>query len=377
MHTEESIQRAIEHIEQHLNDPPFLSLEEISGAAAMSVPNLYRQFYALTGHPVKEYIRKRRTSEAASLLRQTSLSSKEIGYRSGFDTYQTFTKTFKKYTGLTPGMYRKAEIIYSFECIRLQERYDYLENRHVTERFPDVKVIHLPVQHGVGYFHISECEEGIEAEAYQRFQTILMEHHIQVNTCRIFGWNVDLDDSPLPHGYQLVAVEQNKPALGQELAGLSPVQIPGGTYAVTWVRSGASEEIVEAWNRLLSEWLPLSVFEWGDHGLLEEFQVFNSQVSRMKLYLPVQRSQDKETLEVRQREQLRVMVFRAEENEGFLQADQEAVQWLSEQGWRGDSCLQVLISSTQEWSTAYIEQQVTVECCIPVRLCNQEQEAGE
>jgi AraC family transcriptional regulator len=68
MHTVDTVQSAIDYVEEQLAEQ--LSLEEISRAAAMSVPNLYRLFYAMTGHPIKEYIRKRRTSEAACLLRQ-------------------------------------------------------------------------------------------------------------------------------------------------------------------------------------------------------------------------------------------------------------------------------------------------------------------
>lgn len=71
MQTGEIVQRAIDFVEDHLTEP--LALEEIAGVAAMSLPNLYRLFHSITGHPVKEYIRKRRISEAASCLRNTDL----------------------------------------------------------------------------------------------------------------------------------------------------------------------------------------------------------------------------------------------------------------------------------------------------------------
>lgn len=111
METADIVQRSIDWIEEHLYEP--LDLEQIAGAASMSVPNLYRMFHAMTGHPIKEYIRKRRISEAACLLRQSDFPAIEIGFRCGFDTYQTFIKSFKRYIGLTPGLYRKAELIFS------------------------------------------------------------------------------------------------------------------------------------------------------------------------------------------------------------------------------------------------------------------------
>ncbi|WP_372011833.1 helix-turn-helix domain-containing protein [Paenibacillus chitinolyticus] len=65
----------------------------------------------MTGHPIKEYIRKRRTSEAACLLRQTNLPSIEIGFRCGFDTYQTYIKTFKRNTGSENTNYSEFRIL--------------------------------------------------------------------------------------------------------------------------------------------------------------------------------------------------------------------------------------------------------------------------
>lgn len=71
METARIVQRAIDYIEERLDEP--LALEAIAEAASLSVPHLYRMFYAATGHPVKSYIRKRRISEAAVLQRRTEL----------------------------------------------------------------------------------------------------------------------------------------------------------------------------------------------------------------------------------------------------------------------------------------------------------------
>jgi AraC-like DNA-binding protein len=124
METAEIVQRAIDYIEESLYEP--LSLESIAETAFMSVPNLYRLFYAMTGHPIKAYVRKRRISEAASLLLYTNQSTIEIGIDCGFLSYQTFIKSFKRSTGLTPGQYQKVEGIFSFEQINLHERVTYL-----------------------------------------------------------------------------------------------------------------------------------------------------------------------------------------------------------------------------------------------------------
>ncbi|WP_238322853.1 helix-turn-helix domain-containing protein [Gorillibacterium massiliense] len=344
IHTVETVQRAIDYIEERLAEP--LSLEEISRAAAMSVPNLYRLFYAMTGHPIKEYIRKRRTSEAACHVRQTNLPLNEIGFLCGFDTYQTFTKTFKRNIGLTPGLYRKADVIYSFERIRLQERFSYAEEREISERYPDVKVINLSPHQGIGYLHVSDREEGMEEKACTQFQSILAESHIDSSQMRLFGWNVDLERENPSFGYQMVAVSPEKKKWLAEHPDLQPFSHTGGTYAVTWTPADSAPQIVNAWNRLLSEWLPLSTFELGDHGFLEEYQQFNGRIARMKLYLPVKRSQGKETITITVREPQKVMKFRAEGVNCMSRADEAAMEWVARNGFVGDTRLQVLMSGS-------------------------------
>ncbi|TCZ78133.1 AraC family transcriptional regulator [Paenibacillus albiflavus] len=344
MGTVETVQSAIDYVEEHLAEE--LPLEEISKAAAMSVPNLYRLFYAMTGHPIKEYIRKRRTSEAACLLRQTNLPSKEIGFRCGFDTYQTFTKTFKRNTGLTPGLYRKAEVIYSFEKILLHERFSYSEDREIFERYPDVKVISLSPQKGIGYLHVADREEGLEEEAYIRFHTILAECNVDLSQTRLFGWNVDLEGRNPTFGYQMMAVSSENKELFVQHTELQPTALSGGTYAVTWTPMDYSSKIIHAWNRLLSEWLPLSAFELGDHGFIEEYQQFNGKISRLKLYLPVRRSQEKGTIEILEREPLKVMKFRAEGTNCVSLADEAASEWLERNGFIGDTRLKVFMSNS-------------------------------
>ena len=130
MEAVKAVQNAIDYMEDHLYE--HVELEQIAAMAYLSVPSMYRIFYALTGHPLKEYIRKRRTSQAAILLRQTKLAVVDIAVACGFESYQAFTKSFKKLVGLTPGTYRHAVLYYSFERINLLEKVSYAERREVV-----------------------------------------------------------------------------------------------------------------------------------------------------------------------------------------------------------------------------------------------------
>ncbi|MET0299766.1 MAG: AraC family transcriptional regulator [Flavitalea sp.] len=63
-----------------------------------------------TGRSVKSLIAEKIICEAKNLLLLTSLSNKEIGYKLGFIESSHFNTYFKKYTGVTPMMYRQTTI---------------------------------------------------------------------------------------------------------------------------------------------------------------------------------------------------------------------------------------------------------------------------
>jgi len=340
MLTTEIVQRGIDYIEDHLQES--LALDEIAEAASMSLPNLYRMFYAMTGHPIKEYIRKRRTSEAAIALRHTFLPMIEIGFNFGFETYQTFIKTFKRNTGLTPGQYRQSDLIYSFERIDLYERVQYLEEREISERYPGIQVIRLAPLKGIGYLHTAEREIGLEDEAITKFQALLTDNQMDLNRSRLFGWNVDFEDSQHPFGYQMVAVSESVHFV--EHPNVRLIELPGGLYAVTRTPLGDVSTIIAAWNRLLSEWLPRSTFTLGEHVFLEEYQKFNGQITRLKLYLPVRRCQVTEAIEIVERPPIEVTAFRAEGNDCVVEADEASTDFLIRNKFVGDSRLQVFMS---------------------------------
>ncbi|MCC3373879.1 AraC family transcriptional regulator [Cohnella sp. REN36] len=379
MQTVDTVQRAIDYIEERLAEQ--VTLEEIGRAAAMSVPNLYRLFYALTGHPIKEYIRKRRTSEAAVLLRQTELSAKEIGFACGFDAYQTFLKTFKRCTGLTPGLYRTTGTIYHFERIHLQERVAYAEEREVSERYQDVKVIRLAPQRGVSWLHVADREEGMEEEAFARFASLLSDRRIDPGRARLFGWNAEPGEGTGTYGYRMAAV-------GDEYLGdaagntepLEPVEMLGGTYAVTWTPPHPPAEVRKTWDLLLSEWLPRSRFELGEHGFLEEYQTFNGRLARMKLYLPVRRSEERDGIEIAERAPVKVVTFRAEGTDCASRADAAASAWLTRRGLAGDRRLQVFMrcsyGTSPEESQTY-EIGIAVPEALPSAVLGEEDRLSE
>jgi AraC family transcriptional activator of mar-sox-rob regulon/AraC family transposon Tn10 TetD transcriptional regulator len=79
-------------------------LTRFSGYSRRHIQGMIKQRINM---PVGLYIRKRRITKAASLLRLTMMDIIDISVRLGFDSQQSFSREFKKLTGCTPREYRK------------------------------------------------------------------------------------------------------------------------------------------------------------------------------------------------------------------------------------------------------------------------------
>jgi AraC-like DNA-binding protein len=100
--------RVINHIEENYNKE--LTVDELSQLAGLSEYYFSRLFKKQTAYSIHEYIIKTRIINAKILLKSTDLSLREIAYQCGFTNESSFSNTFKKNTGMTPGMFRATEI---------------------------------------------------------------------------------------------------------------------------------------------------------------------------------------------------------------------------------------------------------------------------
>jgi AraC-like DNA-binding protein/DNA gyrase inhibitor GyrI len=337
----DAVQRAIDYIEEHLYEP--LELERIAGAAAMSLPNLYRLFYALTGHPIKDYIRKRRTSEAARQLRRSNMPVLDTALDCGFDTYQAFTRTFKKLTGLTPGMYRRSELIYSFERITVGERTDYLEDRELSDRFPDVRVYRIGPQRMNAYDYRTGSPHP-EEEAFRFLHERLAALGIEGGRVRVFGCNQEQLDADGTYTYRIMALDEKRELPEED--GWFGFTSEESLYAVSRIPYGEPAHILRCWNQVLAEWLPRSAFILGSQPYLEEYVHENGKIVRMKLCLPVRRKQEQENIDIVRIPPVRTIGFRAEGTVGSGKADERLIRWMEEQVYDAEPPLQLYMTCT-------------------------------
>ncbi|HID3752714.1 TPA: helix-turn-helix domain-containing protein [Citrobacter freundii] len=84
-----------------------IDIDDISRFSGYSRRHIQSVLKQRINMPVGLYIRKRRVTKAANLLRLTYMDIIDISVRVGFDSQQSFCREFKKLTGYTPTEYRK------------------------------------------------------------------------------------------------------------------------------------------------------------------------------------------------------------------------------------------------------------------------------
>jgi AraC-like DNA-binding protein len=91
----------------HAGNYQNLSVTELAGSVCYSARHTSRKLYEATGLNAEEMLLYKKYLRAVDLLHGSQLSLTEIAYHCNFSDQSHFIKTFKRYTGLTPGAYRQ------------------------------------------------------------------------------------------------------------------------------------------------------------------------------------------------------------------------------------------------------------------------------
>ncbi|HEY1406615.1 MAG TPA: helix-turn-helix domain-containing protein, partial [Spirochaetota bacterium] len=98
------MQAAVDFIEHSLKED--LTLEDIARKADMSPYHFHRMFHALVGEPVGTYVRRRRLTLASRELIETDRRIIDIAFDYLFESQESFSRSFKKMFGTSPGKFR-------------------------------------------------------------------------------------------------------------------------------------------------------------------------------------------------------------------------------------------------------------------------------
>lgn len=288
------IDAVLPYIEKHLSDE--LNPENIAERHFVSTSQLYRDFYACTGHSVKEYIRKRRISNACEKIKSSDLPLSIIADESGLQTQQAFNKLFKSVVGMTPMEYRQGDTYFYFYPFEMSEIS--FAVKVGTEFIPECKTTRF----------YDSCLIGIENKAIGSLGQI---------AGRVFGRNGKQIESQFCYE---VMMEQ-----AGNTAGVGKTDL----YATCVVNYNESA-INDGWNYLYNTWLSASMFEESGNAYFEEYIFQDGSPHKLKLYLPVKKREKEQHISISFTSEMVFVIARESGYNAERKASEKVMTYLQE-----------------------------------------------
>ncbi|QGH33446.1 response regulator [Gracilibacillus salitolerans] len=102
----QNILKAVEYVKENFSKED-LSLQEVAGNIGVSEAYFSRSFKEEMNISFKKYLIKLRMTKAKEMIIDLEMNITNIAFKVGFSDYPHFSKTFKKYYGLTPIEFKK------------------------------------------------------------------------------------------------------------------------------------------------------------------------------------------------------------------------------------------------------------------------------
>lgn len=276
------IQNAINHIEQNLCSE--LALEDISDVANYSPWHFHRLFVAHTGMGVAEYIRRRRLSEAALQLRQSSLPISGLATKYGFESQAAFTRAFGKAWGISPAKFRREHI-----SIPLQAPIQ-VSHYHKGVKMINAQIKHKPAFRVIGIRCRTTMQTNSIPQLWDDFGSVCdrIPNPLVPNTAiGICYGDPEVEMTPETPFYYLAGMEvsttQHAPA------DMLSMDLPAGDYAV-FEHHGALDNLHDTYQAIYEQWFAKADYKPRgdfDFELYDERFDYGKPESVMEIWVPV------------------------------------------------------------------------------------------
>jgi AraC family transcriptional regulator len=99
------LRRVLTYIEEHLAED--ITVTDLAKVACLSIFHFTRAFAATMGVPPHRYVSQRRLESAKAMIATGRTSLSEIALDCRFSSQSSFTRAFRRATGMTPAEYRR------------------------------------------------------------------------------------------------------------------------------------------------------------------------------------------------------------------------------------------------------------------------------
>ncbi len=278
------MQRVITYIYQHLEDS--LTVETLSAVACFSKYHFHRQFSAHTGVNVHKYVQLIRLKRASyQLAFNPELKIIDIALGAGFESHESFSRSFKKIYAHTPSQFRNNPQwqmwLQKHKQPKTNTSQESIDMNVSIVQFMDTKIA---VKQHEG--PVESLNDSITSFITWRKST----DYSPVNTSKTFGLAYDDPENTKPDDFRFDVCGEVTQEVPENPQGVINKTIPAGRCAV--LRHEGSHDLMDEKIRwLYVNWLPQSGQELRDFPCFFHYHNLFPQVAEHELitdiYLPL------------------------------------------------------------------------------------------
>lgn len=272
---------AIAYLEEHLTEE--LDYAKLGAIACCSGYHFQRIFVYLAGVPLSEYVRRRKMSLAAVELRQEGSKIIDVAQKYGYHSPTAFNRAFQSVHGLAPSRVREEGIpVKAFPPLSFQISVRGTEGlTYRIEKRPSLRLV------GISHPLDQEIEKNFQVvpqmwgRAAQDGTVQRLAQKIDTPPMGLLG--VSACDQQESWRYY-IAVATTQPAEEFE-----EYILPAATWAI-FSGQGSGQSIQALEQRIVTEWLPTSGYEYADAPDVECYLDPNPDNARYEVWIPVVKS---------------------------------------------------------------------------------------
>lgn len=275
----ERLNSAINYIEEHLTEE--IEYEQLAQVACCSTYHFQRMFGYMAGVSLAEYIRRRRMSLAAVDLLGGDEKIVDIGLKYGYTSPTAFNRAFQSVHGIAPSNVRKSGAnVKSYPPISFKIMVKGVEEMNYRiEKKEEIRIVGIsrPLHKEIEKnFEIVPQMWGKAAEdgTIPKLAALMNSQPMGLLGVSACG--------EAEHWKYFIAVASTAPLAD----GLEEYVIPAATWAI-FSGSGTNLSIQELEQRIVTEWLPTSGYEYGNAPDIEVYINPDPANAQFEVWIPV------------------------------------------------------------------------------------------
>ena len=276
----ERLNQSINYIEEHLTGE--IDYEQLGRIACCSAYHYQRMFTYMAGISLAEYIRRRKMSLAAADLQSGNERIIDIAEKYGYQSPTAFTRAFESFHGIAPSSVKGEGVcVKSFSPIMFQiavKGATEMNYRIETKEAFRILGVSCPLDKEIenNFMVVPKMwQEASENGTIQKLAGIM-----DTPPRGLLGVSACNDEEQWKY---YIAVSSTKAS-----AEFEEYIVPASTWAI-FSSSGTNQSIQELEQRIVTEWLPTSGYEYGNAPDLEVYLNPDPQNAQYEVWIPVVR----------------------------------------------------------------------------------------